>query len=96
MLAVLFHAGCGLEQGFLCLSSHRNTLRERAAALCQRARFIDHNGIYFFESFEHRSILDKHPFLGTATNADHDRQRRGEPQSAWAGNDQHGHCVDKR
>ena len=57
-------------------------------AHCQRAGFVDHQRIDFFEPLQSLGILDQHARLRAAPDADHDRHRRGQAKGAGAGDDE--------
>ena len=55
-----------------------------------------HHGVDAAEALERGGAPDQHTVLGAAAGADHDGRRRGQPQGARAGDDQHGHGVAER
>ena len=50
----------------------------------------------FSQHLERLGVLDQHAGVRAAPGADHDRHRRGQPERARAGDDQHGDGVDER
>jgi hypothetical protein len=56
----------------------------------QRSGLVDDERIDLLQSLERLGALDEHAGLGAATDADHDRHRRRQPERAGAGDDQHG------
>ena len=64
-------------------------------AFGQRAGLVDHQRVDLFHPLQRFGILDQHAGLRAAADADHDRHRRGEPERAGAGDDQHAHRRDQ-
>ncbi len=64
-------------------------------AFGQRARLVDHQRVDLFHALERFGILDQHAGLGAASDADHDRHRRGKPERAGAGDDQDADGCDQ-
>ena len=65
-------------------------------ALSERAGLIHHERVGPLQDFQRLGVLDEDAIFSTATDADHDRHRRSQPESAWAGNNQYGHGVNQR
>src|SRR3954463_6337712 len=57
-------------------------------ALRQRACLVDHERVDLLHALERFGVLDQHAGLGAASDADHDRHRRRQPERAGTGNDQ--------
>ena len=58
-------------------------------AFGQRAGLVDDERVDLLEALQRLGVLDQHAGLRAAPDADHDRHRRGEPERAGAGDDQH-------
>ncbi len=96
MLAGLLDAGREFQHRRLVLAVRRHDRGDRRLALGQRAGLVDHQRIDPLHSLQRRGVLDEHAGAGAASDADHDRHRRGEAQRAGAGNDQHADGGDQR
>ena len=71
-------------------------LRQARPAFGQRAGLVDHERVHLFHPLDGFRVLDEHAGLRAAADADHDRHRRGEPERARAGDDQHRDRIDDR
>ena len=69
---------------------------QRRLALGQRAGLVDDERIDRGEALERRGIAHQHAGLRAAPGRHHDRDRRGEPERAGAGDDQHAHRRHQR
>ena len=61
----------------------------------KRAGLVDHERVDLLHALERLGVLDQHAGLRAAADADHDRHRRGEPERAGAGDDQHADGGDQ-
>ena len=93
-------SGCSLPRSTLaakrstCASSKPGSGDDRdhlRLAFGQRAGLVDHQRVDLFHALERLGVLDQHACLRAAADADHDRHRRGKPERAGAGDDQHAH-----
>ena len=91
-------SGCSLARSRLAASRSSLVLGEARGrhdrghsrlALGQRAGLVDDQRVDLLHALQRLGVLDQHARLGAAPDADHDRHRRGEPERARAGDDQH-------
>ena len=62
---------------------------EFGVALGEGAGLVEDQHVELVGGLERLGGADEHAGLGALAGGDHDRQRRGDPQRAWAGDDQH-------
>src|SRR5579864_2131506 len=94
MFAGAFQAG-GQAQQFVLFEADRHNGSDTWLAFGERAGFVDHQRIDFFESFERFGVANEHARAGATAGADHDGHGRSQPQSARASDDENGHSVDE-
>ena len=68
----------------------RDDVDERHPPGRHRAGLVEHDGVDAAGRLEHLGALDQDAELGAAAGADQQRGRRGQPERARAGDDQHG------
>ena len=87
---------CGQPQHFVLVEARRgDDRRHRRLAFGQRAGLVDDQRVDLLHALQRLGILDQHADFGAAADADHDRHRRGEPERAGAGDDQHADGGDQ-
>ena len=64
---------------------------EGHAADSERSRLVQHHGVDAAGALQHLAAFDQHAEAGAPAGTDHDGDRGGQPESAWAGDDQHRH-----
>ena len=84
------------QQNILVEILHRHDGGDLGLAFGQRAGLVDDKRVDFLQALERLGVPDQNAGLRGAADADHDRHRRGEPERAGAGDDQHGHGGDQR
>ena len=94
MFAVRFDGGSDREQLLLGNPRRGDDVRQARFAFGERARFVHDQRVHFFHPLDGRSVFDEHAGLRAATDADHDRHRRGEPERARTCDDQYRDGVD--
>ena len=95
MLAGALDAG-GQPQDFGFLESGRRDDRDDLRlAFGQRTGLVDHQRVDLLHALQGFRVLDQNAGLRTASDADHDRHRGGEPKRAGTGDDQHAHGCDQ-
>src|SRR5262249_37618825 len=92
MFAGAFDAGSKLQHLRFVETGCRHNGDHLWLALGERAGLVDNEGVDLFQAFQGLGIFDQYAGLCATADTDHDRHRRGEPQRARAGNDQHTHC----
>ena len=95
MLAGALDAGREAQDLGLGEALRRDDRRHRRLALGQRAGLVDDERVDLLHALQRLGVLDQHAGLGAAPDADHDRHRRGEPERAGTGDDQHGDRGDE-
>ncbi|MPN19615.1 hypothetical protein SDC9_166987 [bioreactor metagenome] len=91
VLRSAFGGSCNCENGrFVQLRIEHNVGYFRLA-LRDGAGFVEHDGADAMRGFERLAALDQNAKFRAFAGADHDGRRRGEPQRAWARDDEHGH-----
>ena len=71
-----------------------NDVRQARFAFGQRAGLVDDERVDLFHPLDRFGVFDQHAGLRAASDADHDRHRRGESERARTGDDQHGDRID--
>ena len=69
----------------------RHDVGEDGLAFGERAGLVDDDGIDGRQPLQRLGVFDEDALACAATGRDHDRDGRGEPQGARAGNDENGH-----
>ncbi len=90
MLAAGFN-GCRQLQKGICVQIriHQHDVLYRRLAGCDRAGFVQHNGVHFMQRFQRLGRFHQNAVFRGFPGTDHDRHRRCQPQGTGAGNDQH-------
>ncbi len=96
MLAASLQGGCK-AQHLVGLEARRYLdPGQRRLAFGQRPGLVDDDGIDQSEPLERRGIAHQHAGMRAAPGGDHDGDRRGKPERAWAGDDEHADGGDER
>ena len=91
MLAAALDARRKAQHLRLVEAGQRDDRHDLRLAFGQRAGLVDHQRVDLLHALERLGVLDQHALLRAAADADHDRHRRGKPERAGAGDDQHAH-----
>ncbi len=96
MLAAGFDRGGEFQHVVIAETLRRLDGGEGGLAEGERAGLVDDNRVDGGEALQRRGIAHQHAGLRAAPGGDHDRDRRGQSERAWAGDDEHGHGRDQR
>ena len=96
MFAGAFEAGSESDQIALAQRWSDRHGHEFRLAFRQRARLVEDECVDLLHGLERFGILEEDPGLCAASGADHDGHGRGQAESAWAGNDEHGDRIHDR
>ncbi len=95
MLARVFEARGGLEDVCLMEAFGRDDRCKTRLAFGHGAGLVEDERVHLLEDLESLGVTDENALVGSATCGDHDRHWRSEPQSARAGDDEHGDGVNQ-
>src|ERR1039458_11656 len=93
MFAGALKAGDKLQQVRFLEAWLGNDGTQRRLALGEGSRLVDDERIYLAEDLQCLCIADEDACTCPATRTHHDSHGRGQPKSAWAGDDQNSHGI---
>ena len=88
VLRECLNGSCCTQEGIFQHTGRRQNIRHNGMTLCQRACFIQNNGINFMCNFQTFCGFYQNPIFRTLACADHDCRRRCQTQCAGAGDHQ--------
>ena len=77
-------------------AAERHDRRQRRLASRERAGLVHDQRVHASQHLDGLGVPEQHARRGAAAGGHHDRHRRGQPQRARAGDDQHRDGVDER
>jgi hypothetical protein len=95
MLAALVQTGGQAQYFALGKARCGDGAIEGRLAFGKRSRFVDEDGVDLAQLFDGGSVAKQHALRGGLAGGDHDRHRRGQAESARAGDDQYGDRIDQ-
>ena len=96
MLGLRFHGSRRAEKLFCCHRAEGNDIGDLGRTLCDRAGFVENNGVDLVQKLQTFGALDEDALLGGFAGADHDRHGRCQTQRAGARDHEHGDADGER
>src|SRR6185503_13632979 len=96
MFAVAFKRGSEAQEFFFAEAFGSNYFDQPRFPLSKRASLVHYQRVNLLHHFERFGVLDQYALGRAASNANHDRHGRGEPQCAGARDNKDSDCVHER